>query len=240
MPLTAEASIRYTVLPSAFLLFAIGWPVWRKPVRAARVVWGSQPVASTMSSRVAPVARCIKTMICVRFDPLRGSPAVEATCFPGSAPFLRFGFAAGFSSPSPLSSTPIAAAPAFVILSPIRLPSSSVVQSGWSRLTRTYAGRSARCLVPMPQARVRAGDYHRSESHMIPRTLKTALLAIGALASVPALSYAQASKGSTLPNQPGASEFAPGQRAKSGKSANTFAPGQKAKTEACRALSWGQ
>ncbi len=60
------------------------------------------------------------------------------------------------------------------------------------------------------------------------KTLKT-LFVFAAFMSVPALSHAQASRGSTIPNQPGASEFAPGQRAKAtGKPANTFAPGQRA------------
>lgn len=60
------------------------------------------------------------------------------------------------------------------------------------------------------------------------KALKTLLVA-GAFMSVPALSHAQTTRGNSIPNQPGASEFAPGQRAKAtGKPANTFAPGQKA------------
>ena len=60
-------------------------------------------------------------------------------------------------------------------------------------------------------------------------TLKAVVFA-GALISVPTLGFAQTTRGSTIPSQPGASEFAPGQRAKAtGKAANTFAPGQRAK-----------
>lgn len=73
---------------------------------------------------------------------------------------------------------------------------------------------------------------------MMSRALKTVLFALGALASVPTLSHAQASRSSTPPNQPGASEFAPGQRAQPGRPANTFAPGQKAKTSSQPAKSF--
>lgn len=62
---------------------------------------------------------------------------------------------------------------------------------------------------------------------------KTAtLLAATLLIGLPALAQAQAAR--TLPtDQPGASEYAPGQRAKSsvtGQNANDYAPGQRAKT----------
>ena len=59
---------------------------------------------------------------------------------------------------------------------------------------------------------------------------RMALLTAASLMALPTLSHAQATRGSTVPNQPGASEYAPGQRAKATrKPAKTFAPGQKAK-----------
>jgi hypothetical protein len=51
------------------------------------------------------------------------------------------------------------------------------------------------------------------------------ILAIAALLAVPSVAMAQ--KSNTLPNQPGQSEFAPGQRAKSPGDAKKFAPGQR-------------
>ena len=51
------------------------------------------------------------------------------------------------------------------------------------------------------------------------------ILAIAALLAVPATAMAQ--KSNTLPNQPGQSEFAPGQRAKHPGDAKNFAPGQR-------------
>src|SRR6185295_3318623 len=36
---------------------SIAWPLWRRPVIAARMVWGSQSVASASSSSVAPSGR---------------------------------------------------------------------------------------------------------------------------------------------------------------------------------------
>jgi hypothetical protein len=50
-------------------------------------------------------------------------------------------------------------------------------------------------------------------------------LALAALLVVPATAMAQ--KSNTLPNQPGQSEFAPGQRAKGPGDAKDFAPGQR-------------
>jgi hypothetical protein len=49
--------------------------------------------------------------------------------------------------------------------------------------------------------------------------------ALAALLVVPATAMAQ--KSNTLPNQPGQSEFAPGQRAKHPGDATKYAPGQK-------------
>ena len=49
--------------------------------------------------------------------------------------------------------------------------------------------------------------------------------ALAALLAVPATTMAQ--KSNTLPNQPGQSEFAPGQRAKNPGDAKKFAPGQR-------------
>ena len=60
-------------------------------------------------------------------------------------------------------------------------------------------------------------------------TSKTLLLAATLLLAVPTLGHAQTPRGNTLPDQPGASEFAPGQRVTTKKPAKTFAPGQKAK-----------
>ena len=51
------------------------------------------------------------------------------------------------------------------------------------------------------------------------------ILAAAALLVVPTIAMAQ--KGTTLPNQPGQSEFAPGQRATSPGGAKKFAPGQR-------------
>ena len=51
------------------------------------------------------------------------------------------------------------------------------------------------------------------------------MLAIAALLVVPTMAMAQ--KSNTLPNQPGQSEFAPGQRAKAPGDAKKFAPGQR-------------
>ena len=57
-----------------------------------------------------------------------------------------------------------------------------------------------------------------------------ALLTAASLMTLPTLSQAQTTRSTTVPNQPGASENAPGQRAKAtGKPARTFAPGQQAK-----------
>ena len=50
-------------------------------------------------------------------------------------------------------------------------------------------------------------------------------LALAALLAVPTVAVAQ--KSNTLPNQPGQSEFAPGQRAKHPGEAKKFAPGQR-------------
>ena len=52
-------------------------------------------------------------------------------------------------------------------------------------------------------------------------------LTLAAILAVPATAMAQ--KSNTLPNQPGRSEFAPGQRAQQpgGKAAKTYAPGQR-------------
>jgi hypothetical protein len=50
-------------------------------------------------------------------------------------------------------------------------------------------------------------------------------LTIAALLLVPTIAMAQ--KSNTLPNQPGQSEFAPGQRAKHPGDAKNFAPGQR-------------
>ena len=50
-------------------------------------------------------------------------------------------------------------------------------------------------------------------------------LAIAALLVVPTMAMAQ--KSNTLPNQPGQSEFAPGQRAKAPGDAKKYAPGQR-------------
>ena len=55
------------------------------------------------------------------------------------------------------------------------------------------------------------------------KSVKT--LAIAALLVVPTIAVAQ--KSNTLPNQPGQSEFAPGQRAKNPGDAKKFAPGQR-------------
>lgn len=60
---------------------------------------------------------------------------------------------------------------------------------------------------------------------------KATLLAATLLLGLPALAQAQTTR--ALPDQPGASEYAPGQRAKSsttGQSATDFAPGQKAQS----------
>ena len=54
-------------------------------------------------------------------------------------------------------------------------------------------------------------------------------LAIAALLAVPTVAAAQ--KSNTLPNQPGQSEFAPGQRAKAPGEAKKFAPGQRMHTK---------
>jgi len=61
---------------------------------------------------------------------------------------------------------------------------------------------------------------------------KATLLAAALLIGLPALAQAQTTR-QLPPNQPGASEYAPGQRAKSsttGQSASDFAPGQKAQS----------
>ena len=49
------------------------YPRLRRPVSAARVVWGSQPVASTSASKVAPAFLDSILMISACFDPDRGS-----------------------------------------------------------------------------------------------------------------------------------------------------------------------
>ena len=54
-------------------------------------------------------------------------------------------------------------------------------------------------------------------------------LALAALLAVPTIAVAQ--KSNTLPNQPGQSEFAPGQRATSPGGATKFAPGQRMHTK---------
>jgi hypothetical protein len=55
------------------------------------------------------------------------------------------------------------------------------------------------------------------------------LLAAAALIAAPAVAFAQKSN-NTLPNQPGQSEYAPGQRAQTGnKDAKDYAPGQRMK-----------
>ena len=51
------------------------------------------------------------------------------------------------------------------------------------------------------------------------------IFAVAALLVVPTIAMAQ--KTNTLPNQPGQSEFAPGQRATSPGGAKKFAPGQR-------------
>src|SRR5215204_6111951 len=71
----------YTVPPVSRLALSRMWPAWRSRVSAARVVCGSQPVAATMSSSVAPFLRRIRAMICPCFDPLRGSLALFAMSF---------------------------------------------------------------------------------------------------------------------------------------------------------------
>ena len=53
-------------------------------------------------------------------------------------------------------------------------------------------------------------------------------LAIAALIAAPTVAMAQ--KSTTLPNQPGQSEFAPGQRATTPGGATKFAPGQRQTT----------
>jgi hypothetical protein len=58
---------------------------------------------------------------------------------------------------------------------------------------------------------------------------KTLLFAATLFLAAPAHGHAQTPRGNTLPDQPGASEFAPGQRATTKRPAKTFAPGQKAK-----------
>jgi hypothetical protein len=56
------------------------------------------------------------------------------------------------------------------------------------------------------------------------------VFAAALLLAVPSLTYAQSSRSGAMPNQPGASEFAPGQQAKrTGMPAKKFAPGQQAK-----------
>jgi hypothetical protein len=76
---------------------------------------------------------------------------------------------------------------------------------------------------------------------------KTILLAATLLLGLPALAQAQTMPRKMPQDQPGASEYAPGQRAKSsvtGQSANEFAPGQKAKSsvtgESARSFAPGQ
>ncbi len=65
---------------------------------------------------------------------------------------------------------------------------------------------------------------------MFARSLTRTALFAAALIVAPTLGFAQTTRGSTVPDQPGASEYAPGQRAKAtGRSAKTFAPGQQAK-----------
>ena len=54
-------------------------------------------------------------------------------------------------------------------------------------------------------------------------------LAIAALLVVPTMATAQ--KSNTLPNQPGQSEFAPGQRATTPGGATKYAPGQRMHTK---------
>src|SRR4051812_42092899 len=49
----AGLAMRYTA-PVSPLVLSRTWPAWRSRVRAARVVWGSQPVAAIRSARVAP------------------------------------------------------------------------------------------------------------------------------------------------------------------------------------------
>src|SRR3954447_24501236 len=66
------------------------WPAWRKRVSAARVVWGSQPVASMRSASVAPPSRC--------------SSPMTAGCFVGAALCPRTADAA------PVSALAVAAA----------------------------------------------------------------------------------------------------------------------------------
>jgi hypothetical protein len=57
----------------------------------------------------------------------------------------------------------------------------------------------------------------------------TTALAVAALIAAPTVASAQKSN-STLPNQPGQSEYAPGQRAQTGnKDAKDYAPGQRMK-----------
>ena len=53
------------------LVFSSTWPAWRSRVRAARVVWGSQPVAATRSARVAPSFRCSRPRTRACFVPAR-------------------------------------------------------------------------------------------------------------------------------------------------------------------------
>ena len=55
------------------------------------------------------------------------------------------------------------------------------------------------------------------------------VIALAALLAVPATAMAQ--KGTTLPNQPGQSEFAPGQRQTSPGGATKYAPGQRMHTK---------
>src|SRR5688572_22269946 len=49
--------MRYTLRPPSPLSRFSAYPRWRSPVRAARVVCGSQPVACTRSSRAVPPSR---------------------------------------------------------------------------------------------------------------------------------------------------------------------------------------
>jgi hypothetical protein len=116
------------------------------------VVWGSQPVAPTMSSTVAPVTRSIRAMICARFDPLRGSPAVDAICL-ADLPALRFRGGLIFALALVLDVNRRRRL-TLVILSPIRLPQllTRSSMSAGSKLACVAWRRSASLCQPGPSA----------------------------------------------------------------------------------------
>jgi hypothetical protein len=110
----------------------------RKPVSAARVVCGRQPVAATSSARVAPSPRCSSAMTSAILVPLRGDIGIRAAPLSGVSTIAAgFELGSGCGSASPtgwsarrsvspweggVSSTAIAFTPTAVSLSVVTVP----------------------------------------------------------------------------------------------------------------------